>query len=159
MIFKNRPNRRCLSCKWFNPYKVQCDNHESINYGDCSPRYEICENWAPAITATGEKHDTGKSPLGLIDRTAIEGLARILEYGAGKYSTNNWRGGLSYSRVYDAALRHLMAFIDGEDNDKESGLPHVDHAFCCLMFLSNFVHTRPDLDDRFKQEAKQCQEK
>ena len=100
-----------------------------------------------------DKHDQNKLPLGLIDKTAIDGLAAVLQYGANKYSVQNWRKGLVYSRVYDAALRHLTAFIDGEDFDVESGLPHVDHALCCLMFLSNFSKTRKDLDDRYKKEG------
>jgi hypothetical protein len=96
----------------------------------------------------GLKFDAGKPPLALLDRTALEEVAQVLAFGAKKYAAHNWRGGISYSRLADAALRHLLAFMDGEDFDPESGLPHLAHASCCLMFLQNMARTRPDMDDR-----------
>lgn len=98
----------------------------------------------------GTKHDKGKPPMSLLDRKWLEGTADVLAFGAQKYAAHNWRKGISYSRLADAALRHLMAFVDGEDTDPESGLPHLHHASCCLMFLSNMSATRPDLDDRYE---------
>lgn len=103
----------------------------------------------PALQA-GTKFDSGKPMLDLIDPLAIEGLAAVLTFGAKKYAAHNWRGGLSYSRLIAALLRHLFAILRGEDIDPESGLPHVDHVGCCWMFLSNMMKTRKDLDDRHK---------
>lgn len=102
------------------------------------------------VTQGGTKHDGGKPPLSLLDRTWLDGTAMVLAFGAKKYAAHNWRAGIAFSRLSDAALRHLTAFIDGEDTDPESGLPHLYHASCCLMFLSNMSETRPDLDDRYK---------
>lgn len=99
---------------------------------------------------SGVKHDQEKAPMQLLDPLALEGLARVLEFGAKKYAAHNWRGGLSYSRLLGAAIRHTFAILKGEDTDPESGLPHVDHLGCCWMFLSNMMKTRPDLDDRWK---------
>lgn len=96
------------------------------------------------------KHDQGKAPMSLLDRHALEQIAAVLGFGAKKYAAHNWRGGIAYSRLLDAALRHLMAFADGEDLDPESGLPHVAHAGCCIMFLLGMMNTRADLDDRYK---------
>jgi hypothetical protein len=56
---------------------------------------------------------------------------------------------MDWSRMVGAALRHIHAFNDGEDNDPESGLSHIDHALCCLMFLSNYQVTRTEFDDRY----------
>lgn len=100
---------------------------------------------------SGVKNDQGKAPLDLLDPLALEGIAKVLEFGAQKYARHNWRGGLSYSRLIAALMRHLFAIIRGEDNDPESGLPHIDHVGCCWMFLSNMMKTRPDLDDRYKE--------
>jgi hypothetical protein len=47
-------------------------------------------------------------------------------------------------------MRHIMAFNDGEDKDPESGLSHLAHAACCIMFLLEFEKTHQELDDRFK---------
>lgn len=98
----------------------------------------------------GSKLDGGKPRTDLLDPLALEGIARVLAFGASKYAAHNWRGGISYSRLIGAALRHTFAILKGEDNDPESGLPHVDHLGCCWMFLSNMMKTRPDLDDRWK---------
>jgi hypothetical protein len=100
---------------------------------------------------SGIKFDQEKPPVQLLDPLALEGVARVLDFGAKKYAAHNWRGGLSYSRLLGAALRHIFAIIRGEDNDPESGLPHVDHLGCCWMFLSNMMKTRPDMDDRYKE--------
>ncbi len=100
--------------------------------------------------ATGLKYDTEKIPLELLDPLALEGLGKVLAFGKNKYAAHNWRGGISYSRLLGAALRHTFAILRGEDLDPESGLPHVDHLGCCWMFLSNMMKTRKDLDDRYK---------
>lgn len=99
---------------------------------------------------TGLKYDSEKPRVELLDPLALEGLAKVLTFGAQKYAAHNWRGGISFSRLIGAALRHTFAILRGEDTDPESGLPHVDHLGCCWMFLSNMMKTRPDLDDRWK---------
>ena len=95
----------------------------------------------------GVKHDQDKPRMDLLDAVALEGLAAVLTFGAKKYAAHNWRGGLQYSRLIAAMLRHLFAIQRGERIDPESGLPHVDHIGCCWMFLSNQMKTRPDMDD------------
>lgn len=99
---------------------------------------------------SGIKHDQDKPRMDLLDRFAIEQLALVLGFGAQKYAAHNWRNGLEYSRLVAAALRHIHAFNSGEDNDPESGLPHLAHAMCCLMFLLGMTQERPDMDDRYK---------
>lgn len=95
------------------------------------------------------KFDAGKPPLGLISRTALEEEAKVLAFGAQKYGTHNWRGGMDFSRLMDAALRHVYAFADGEDLDKETGLSHLAHARCCLAFLLEYQGKRLGTDDRY----------
>lgn len=104
------------------------------------------------MEATGVKHDQDKLRMELLDPIALDGLTAVLNFGAKKYAAHNWRGGISYSRLLGAALRHTFAILRGEDNDPESGLPHVDHLGCCWMFLSNMMKTRPDLDDRYRDD-------
>lgn len=106
--------------------------------------------------AKGMKYDGAKPRMDLLDAQALEGLAKVLTFGAQKYAANNWRNGLEYSRLTAAMLRHLMAIQKGEDTDPESGLPHIDHLGCCWMFLSNLSKTRPDLDDRWKDNNETC---
>lgn len=101
----------------------------------------------------GSKWDSDKPRMDLLDPLALEGLAKVLTFGAKKYAAHNWRGGISYSRLLGAAMRHTFSIIRGEDIDPESGLPHVDHLGCCWMFLSNMMKTRQDLDDRYMAKA------
>jgi Domain of unknown function (DUF5664) len=97
---------------------------------------------------TGTKFDSEKPRMDLLDWDALEGLAQVLTFGAQKYDSHNWRGGIAYSRIISSLLRHLAAIQRGEDLDPESGLPHIDHLGCNWMFLSHFSKRRPDLDDR-----------
>lgn len=96
------------------------------------------------------KHDVGKPQMGLISSIFLVGLANVLTFGAKKYAAHNWRKGFNLSRPYDALQRHLVAWNAGEDMDPESGLPHLDHAACELMFLRELSKTHQKLDDRFK---------
>lgn len=98
----------------------------------------------------GVKHDSNKSRVDLISPIALEDLGMVLKHGAAKYGEHNWREGLAWSRLIGAALRHLLAFMRGEDLDPESGLSHVSHAMCNLMMLSEFGRTRKELDDRYR---------
>jgi hypothetical protein len=106
------------------------------------------------MNANANKFDGGKPRLGLLPKKALTETAKVLTFGAEKYDAHNWRKGLEYSRLEDAALRHVFAWADGEDRDPESGLSHLAHALCCLMFLLEFVaEERHDLDDRHTREA------
>ena len=95
------------------------------------------------------RDDRGKPPIHLVPPQFIHHLSRIFEYGAGKYTPENWRKGMDYSRMYDSAMRHLLAFWGGEDEDKESQLPHLAHAaWNCLALLWYLDNLTLDLDDR-----------
>lgn len=98
----------------------------------------------------GIKHDQGKVPMELLSPIALTKISEVLAFGAKKYQDHNWRKGLKWSRVAGAAIRHLLAWLGGEDKDVESGLPHLAHCACCIMFLLEFSVTKPELDDRWK---------
>lgn len=100
---------------------------------------------------TAIKHDSDKPHLFLIPRSALEAEARVLGFGALKYGMHNWRQGFDWSRLIDAAMRHIVAFADGEDMDPESGLSHIAHARCMLGFLLSHQLEGLGTDDRFKR--------
>lgn len=84
------------------------------------------------------KHDHGKPDYSLLTRGMLEPMVRALMFGEKKYSRHNYKTGFKNTRLTAAALRHIMAYQDGEDNDPESGLPHLAHAMVALgMLLDN----------------------
>lgn len=81
---------------------------------------------------------------------AIKFCCMGLEYGAKKYHKNNWKTGFTWSRLIDAALRHIVLGVaQGEDIDAESGNPHWGHALCMLMFLQHGIDCHADKNDIF----------
>jgi hypothetical protein len=99
---------------------------------------------------SGIKYDQEKPNMALLPAAPLESVAAVLTFGAKKYAAHNWRGGIAYSRLVAAALRHIFAFLRGENNDPESGLSHLSHAVCCLLFLLQFVlDGQTKLDDRY----------
>lgn len=101
-----------------------------------------------------KKFDSGKPPLSLIPREAMESEAMALGFGANKYGVHNFRKGISYLRLLDAALRHIYAFQSGEDLDPESGHSHIGHARANLGMLMYMVANKPELDNRPHTEEK-----
>jgi hypothetical protein len=93
----------------------------------------------PVTGKDGTKFDEGKPRYDLLAPDALDGLVAVLTFGAKKYSDRNWEAGISYGRVFGAAMRHLWAWWRGEENDNETGLSHLDHAACCIHFLSAYV--------------------
>lgn len=98
----------------------------------------------------GLKYDDKKPPMDLLSPKAMTEIAKVMGFGAVKYNKNNWKAGIEWSRIIGAALRHIEAFNDGQDKDPETGLSHIAHASCCLMFLLEYEQTHPELDDRYK---------
>lgn len=82
----------------------------------------------------GRKDDEGKPRHSLLPFAGLEAVTQVLEYGAKRYSDNNWRK-VDSARYVDATLRHLFAFCKGEYYDADSKLPHLAHAAANLLFI------------------------
>jgi hypothetical protein len=79
--------------------------------------------------------------------TAEVGLA-MLE-GALKYGRHNYRSiGVRASVYYDAAMRHLARWWEGEDIDPDSGLPHLVKALASLYVVRDSELMGIMVDDR-----------
>ena len=89
------------------------------------------------VAMTFQKNDSGKPELAHLPFAQLEQVARVLDYGAAKYSRDNWKQG-DFMRYASACLRHLFARLKGDRLDSESGLPHLAHAACCLLFMMHF---------------------
>lgn len=85
---------------------------------------------------------------------ALAHLARRFGSGNAKYPAvngrDNWRNGYPWSLSFAAMQRHAWAFWAGEDNDPETGEPHLAavawHAFVLLTWLEDPAVSR--FDDR-----------
>ena len=94
------------------------------------------------------KSDAGKSRWSLIPWDALSGIVDVLEYGARKYSPNNWAQGADWNRYWDAMMRHLVAWQLGEKTDAETGRSHLLHAGACMLFLIAYEMRGIGKDDR-----------
>lgn len=104
------------------------------------------------IQSVGTKFDAQKPKISLIPAEAIIEMAMAFTYGAQKYGADNFKQGISYRRLLDAAFRHLIALSNGEDADIESGNSHAGHALASIAMLCYMMKNKPELDDRFKKE-------
>ena len=57
----------------------------------------------------------------------------------------NWKKGLDQKEILDSLTRHLFALISGEENDPESGLPHMGHIMCNALFYQYHKNKENDL--------------
>lgn len=88
------------------------------------------------FNSTGMKFDNGKLDWALLPFESVEEIIKVLMVGAKKYKRDNWQlvedGD---TRYFNAAMRHITSWKQGEDLDPETGLQHLAHAGCCLLFL------------------------
>ncbi len=80
------------------------------------------------------KDDNGKPEPTLVYSSLIIEVAKVRRYGISKYgSSERWRE-VESIRYFDAMLRHIYAYLDGEDDDAESRLSHLAHTATNVMF-------------------------
>lgn len=87
----------------------------------------------------GKKFDSGKVDWTLMPFDSLEDVVYVLMFGAQKYARDNWQKVPNPKQRYiAAAMRHIVAYQKGEKKDSESGLPHLAHAACCILFTAWF---------------------
>lgn len=128
---------------YFNIGKTASGSHK--NYTNVN---KIEKTQPNAIKNIGSRFNTGKTQWGLVDFSALEGMVKVLEFGAQKYGIGNWQKGLTTVSIIESLLRHLFAYLKGEDIDSETGLKHVDHALCNAMFLAYMEKNKKEMDNR-----------
>ena len=85
----------------------------------------------------GIKYDSNKLKYSLLPWLALKEVVKVLEFGAKKYSVNNWQK-IEPQRYKDAAMRHLVAILEGKWLDEESQLPHAAHLAANALFITWF---------------------
>ena len=108
-----------------------------------------------ATAKTAIKFDEGKADWNLMPFEAIEEINKVLEFGAKKYAAWNFAEGkgMSWTRLFNSMMRHMFAWVRGQDNDPESGLSHLAHAGCNIVFLLYYSKYKEKYvqDDRNKR--------
>lgn len=75
-------------------------------------------------------------------------VARLYGKGAEKYDDRNWEKGFAWHLSYEAALRHIMLFWNGESMDQETGRHHLASVIFHAMALMEFEAREKGTDDR-----------
>lgn len=100
----------------------------------------VFHDWSSPITEDKDqsaKADKGKLELSLVNPQLVKAVAEVRMYGTEKYGdSENWRK-VEPKRYVDALYRHLLAYIEGNEVDEESGLSHLAHMACNISFLLN----------------------
>lgn len=90
-----------------------------------------------------------KPPLALIPAPAMLQMAEAFRDGAAKYGAANWRKDpVSASTYINAALRHIVAWYDGEEVAQDSRVHHLGHAAACLAIILDAQLCGTLLNDR-----------
>lgn len=124
--------------------KIQRQGDENF-CSTCGMRWGVDE---PKPCPPATKDDTGKAPYDLIAPEMLHAMAAVLDFGAKKYAPRNWEKGMRWGRCFSALMRHLWSWWRGEKMDTETGMSHLWHAACCLMFLVAYEARSIGDDDR-----------
>ena len=91
----------------------------------------------PEVKETvGKKYDNDKLRWSLLPLGALQDVVKVLEFGAKKYAPDNWKYvDQAEERYWNAAMRHIVAYKLESPNDSETGLSHLAHAVCCLLYI------------------------
>lgn len=110
------------------------------------PTYRFNGAGMEPLELAGVKFDGAKDRWDLLPWAETRDIVRVLTFGAGKYADNNWQQVPDpRARYFAAAQRHLFAWYYGEPLDPETGISHLAHANCCLLFLAWFDnHKEPE---------------
>lgn len=88
-----------------------------------------------------------KAPMSCVPTTVLHEMGIGMLEGALKYGRHNYRAvGVRASVYYDAAMRHLNAWWEGQDIDPESGLSHITKLLTSIAVLRDSM-IRGNLED------------
>ena len=118
---------------------------------------EAAARVAKSLGATGDpKGEAGAAKPGLdnISLAAQYYEGAVMKQGVDTYGAYSWcEHSMKASTYYNAILRHLSAWWQGEDLDPTSGLPHMAHIRASAGILIDQQETNRLIDDRPKRLA------
>ncbi len=105
----------------------------------------------PKTKPTNPKDALGikKVPLHCVPSAPLLEVGLAMMEGGRKYGAHNYRDmGVRISTYYDAVMRHLIDFWEGEDIDPDSGVHHLVKAMACLFVVRDSMYMGNCDDDR-----------
>lgn len=103
-------------------------------------------------SSTGGEKGVKPAQFNLLPWGALTEVAEHYAKGAEKYAKHNMRKGYEWSKSFDAAIRHLTQFWQGEDIDEETGSKHLAAVVFHALTMMEFMETHPEHDDRYTPE-------
>lgn len=134
-----------------------CGVEEGVVHKDYCPRTILTSRGPEPAKETGAYPDdnpktvlgVSKPSLSVVPPIAMYHMGQAMRDGKEKYGLMNWREHrVSSSVYYDAALRHLMAWWDGENRASDSGIHHLGHAMACMAIILDAESIGQLNDDR-----------
>jgi hypothetical protein len=90
-----------------------------------------------------------KAPLSTVSGAVIAEIGVAMLEGATKYGRHNYRAvGVRSSVYYDATMRHIISWWEGEDIDPDSEMHHITKAITSLVVLRDAMIQNKVEDDR-----------
>ena len=101
------------------------------------------------------RYNNDKPQVSQIDPQFLLDFADLMTVSARKYSKWNYALGQDLTTPCDSMSRHLLKFLAGENNDKESGCSHLLHIAANAMIawcsISYHLEDNPQLDNRINK--------
>lgn len=142
--------RECVTCQQpaasSDIYCKRCATGETLS-GD-TIRLAPEQRWEPKAS----KHDSAKPDISLVPYIALKLEAEALMVGERKYGRYNYTKGHKASQLISAAMRHLLAYYNGEENDPIDGQSHIGSVRACMAMLARQQELGTLIDDRYKPE-------
>lgn len=133
MISLEGENWICPRCSHRNKLELGCP---SIACEQCRLVFSIHDIDTNNIRGDEKKHDDGKPMWDLLPFKQVAKIVDVLTFGCRKYGARSWQDIPDGKNRYFAALmRHLTAWKEGERVDPDSGIHHLAHAGCNILFL------------------------
>ncbi len=90
-----------------------------------------------------------KAPMSTVPANVLAEVGVAMLEGSVKYGRHNYRAaGVRASVYYDALMRHMISWWEGEDLDPDSGMSHITKAIACLTVLRDAQMQGMVTDDR-----------
>lgn len=125
---------------WRGGYVYPSDNSKPVLDTATVGRIEFGPSVKDYTKGTAIKFDQDKIDWSILPIGASEEIIKVFKFGEAKYARGNFLegDGLEYSRVINSLLRHVHAFMRGEDLDPETGISHIAHAGCNIYMLLTY---------------------